>query len=138
MREIIDLTKKLIRFKSMPSKPQEIKDCIGFIEKYLLDCKAEYRLFNHHKTPSIQVVPSSGFVPILLMTHIDVVEAPGEDAPVLQRKQRGDMAVLERPPGRLPGRSRAGALERRDAADGRNQQARRRRVVLEAVGAVGG
>ncbi len=78
MREIIDLTKKLIRFKSMPSKPQEIKDCVGFIEKYLLDCKAEYRLFNHHKTPSIQVVPSSGFVPILLMTHVDVVEAPDE------------------------------------------------------------
>lgn len=75
MKEIIDLTKDLIRFKSMPSKPQEIKQCIEFIEKYLINCRAEYKLLDHKKAPSILVVPSSNFVPTLLMTHIDVVEA---------------------------------------------------------------
>ena len=88
MKEIIDLTKKLIRFKSMPSKPQEIKNCIEFIEKYLINCKAEYSVFNHHKTPSIRVVPSSGFVPILLMTHIDVVEAPDELFNPVEKSQK--------------------------------------------------
>lgn len=88
MREIIDLTKKLIRFKSMPSKPEEIKNCIEFIEKYLINCKAEYSLFNHPRTPSIQVAPSGGFVPILLMTHIDVVDGPDELFNPVEKNQK--------------------------------------------------
>jgi succinyl-diaminopimelate desuccinylase len=35
MQEIITLTKDLIRFKTMHSRPDEIQRCASFIETYL-------------------------------------------------------------------------------------------------------
>ncbi len=78
MEEIINLTKDLIRFKTMRSKPKEIERCTEFIEYYLKNCGVEYKRLDHQISPSILVVPQSGFAPILLMTHIDVVDAPDE------------------------------------------------------------
>jgi len=78
MKEVIHLTKELIRFKSMHSTPQEITRCADFIEGYLRDCGANYRRLEHNGIPSILVLPQSGFVPILLMAHIDVVDGPDE------------------------------------------------------------
>ncbi|OEU68363.1 MAG: hypothetical protein BBJ57_10425 [Desulfobacterales bacterium PC51MH44] len=88
MKEIIDLTKDLIRFRSMHSKPEEIKRCAEFIENYLENWQIEYRRLEHQKAPSILVVPASGFIPILLMTHIDVVDAPDELFNPLEKGQR--------------------------------------------------
>ena len=78
MKQILPLTKDLIRFKSMHAKPGEIRRCVAFIEKFLITHKIEYRRIDHPKVPSILVVPSNGFVPLLLMSHIDVVDSPDE------------------------------------------------------------
>ena len=78
MREIIDLTKDLIRFQTVHSKPQEIKRCAAFVENYLRTCGVVYKRFDYENTPSILVLPQNGFAPVLLMSHIDVVDAPAE------------------------------------------------------------
>jgi succinyl-diaminopimelate desuccinylase len=75
MQEIIDLTKELIRFKSMHSQPQEIERCAAFIEDYLKDANLTYRRLDRNRIPSLLVTRPDGYVPILLMSHIDVVDA---------------------------------------------------------------
>jgi succinyl-diaminopimelate desuccinylase len=62
----------------MHSEPEEIKRCTEFIEKYLEEYAIEYWRFDHGGTPSILILPGSGKTPILLMSHIDVVDAPAE------------------------------------------------------------
>ena len=74
MAEIISLTKDLIRFKTVPSQPAEIQRCVSFIEDYLKKCKANYRRLDHHNIPSIIVMPTNNFAPLVLMSHIDVVD----------------------------------------------------------------
>lgn len=88
MKDIILLTKDLIRFKSMHSKPMEIKRCAEFIENYLKKYEVEYRRIDYQKAPSIMVIPSSGFVPILFLSHIDVVDAPDELFIPLEKDQK--------------------------------------------------
>lgn len=78
MNEIIDLTKELIQFKSIASNPEEIKRCADFIELYLRNNQIESRRISHKNIPTISVLPDSGKVPILLLTHIDVVDGPDE------------------------------------------------------------
>lgn len=77
-QEIIRLTKDLIRFKSTHSNPTGIRSCTEFIENYLKDANIEYRLSVHQNVPSILVLPNrqTDFSPVLLMSHIDVVDAP--------------------------------------------------------------
>lgn len=76
MQEIIRLTKDLIRFKSTQANPEEINRCIDFIEIFLKNSHIAYRRLDHRQTPSILVAPQSDTVPVLLMSHIDVVEGP--------------------------------------------------------------
>lgn len=76
MKEIIDLTKDLIRFETIHSKPREIKRCFEFIKNKLQNSGIEYQWFHHQKFPSLLVTPADGFAPIILMTHIDVVDGP--------------------------------------------------------------
>ncbi|UCD89466.1 MAG: M20 family metallopeptidase [Desulfobacterales bacterium] len=76
MKAVIDLTKDLIRFESTHSKPQEIKRCFEFIKNQLKNNGIEYKWIHHHRYPSLLVLPANGFAPVLLMTHIDVVDAP--------------------------------------------------------------
>lgn len=78
MQEVIDLTKELIRFKSTHSRPEEIVKCAAFIEAYLQTHAVKYTRFDHNGTPSILVTRSDGYTPVLLMSHIDVVEGPDE------------------------------------------------------------
>src|SRR5512136_2480219 len=40
MKDLLDLTKELIRFKSMLSRPDEINRCVEFIERFLKDVGA--------------------------------------------------------------------------------------------------
>jgi len=78
VQEIIELTKELIRFKTMHKNPEEILRCAGFIENYFKDHDIVCRRVEHAGIPSIIVLPAGGTVPALLMSHIDVVDAPAE------------------------------------------------------------
>jgi succinyl-diaminopimelate desuccinylase len=78
MEEIIRLTKDLIRFKSMHSKLDEIKACAEFIEHMLTMWGISYTRLDRENIPSILVLPETRFAPVLLMSHIDVVDAPDE------------------------------------------------------------
>ena len=76
MKELLTLTEDLIRFKTMHSHPEEIQRCMAFIEDYLKACGADYCRLDHNNSPSIMVMPQNNSAPILLMSHIDVVDAP--------------------------------------------------------------
>lgn len=76
MREVIELTKELIRFPSMHSRPEEIRRCADFIAGYLEHRGIQAQRCNHEGIPSILVLPETGYAPVLLMSHIDVVDAP--------------------------------------------------------------
>jgi succinyl-diaminopimelate desuccinylase len=76
MKDLIDLTKELIRFRSMLSRPDEIKRCVDFIERFLTDAGATCKRIEYEGVPSIAALPVPDFAPVLLMTHIDVVDAP--------------------------------------------------------------
>jgi len=78
MEEIITLTQDLVRFKTMHSRPDEIQRCTSFIEAYLKKCGAAYRRLDHNNIPSVIVMPESNFAPVLLMSHIDVVDGPDD------------------------------------------------------------
>lgn len=78
MREVIDLTKDLIRFKSMHSHPQEIMRCMDFIQSYLEGIPIRYRRLDQAGSPVILVAPEHKKVPLLLMSHIDVVYGPDD------------------------------------------------------------
>lgn len=75
MEEIVALTKDLIRFKSTRSCPEEIERCSWYIQDYLGTHDIAYERVDNGGTPSILVLPSSDFAPVLLMSHMDVVEA---------------------------------------------------------------
>jgi len=76
MEEIIPLTKDLMRFKSIHSRPEEIKACAEFIEHLLTLWDVKYRRMDKDSIPSIFVLPQRDYAPVLLMSHIDVVDAP--------------------------------------------------------------
>jgi succinyl-diaminopimelate desuccinylase len=76
VEEIIELTKSLIRFKSMHSRPEEIRACAEFIGSYLSGHGVKWRLLERDGVPSILVLPKEKDATVLLMSHIDVVDAP--------------------------------------------------------------
>lgn len=78
MEEIITLTQDLIRFKTVDSRPDEIQRCVSFVEDYLKNCGANYRRIDHNNIPSLIVMPASNFAPIVLMSHLDVVDGADE------------------------------------------------------------
>jgi succinyl-diaminopimelate desuccinylase len=74
--EVLGLTKDLIRFKTMHSAPDEIRRCVDFILDYLKGHQIRHQTFEHNGYPSILILPRPDYAPILLMSHIDVVDAP--------------------------------------------------------------
>ncbi len=78
MEEIIRLAEDLIRFKTTHTHVDEIHRCADFIQEYLETYGISYRRLNHNNTPSIVVAPEHRRIPVLLMSHIDVVEGPDE------------------------------------------------------------
>ncbi len=76
MQEIIDFTKNLVQFKTMHSKPGEIRQCATYIEHYLKGMGVSYNRFEYGNTPAILALPQNGKAPVLLMSHLDVVDAP--------------------------------------------------------------
>lgn len=76
MEEIIALTETLIRFQTVHARPDDIQHCADFIARWLADNDLPCRRWTIGGTPSLAVVPESGDVPVLLMSHMDVVDAP--------------------------------------------------------------
>lgn len=76
MEEIVELTKSLIRFKSMHSRPEEIRACSEFIGNYLSEHGAAWRRVDRDGVPSILALPEEKEATVILMSHIDVVDAP--------------------------------------------------------------
>jgi succinyl-diaminopimelate desuccinylase len=78
MEDLLELTKELIRFKSMLSRPDEISRCVQFIERFLNGIGATCVRIECDGVPSIAALPKPDFAPVLLMSHIDVVDASDE------------------------------------------------------------
>jgi len=88
MKEIIDLTKNLVQFKTMHSKPDEIRQCAAYIEHYLKGLGVSYNRFEYGNTPAILALPQNGKASVLLMSHLDVVDAPDKlFMPVIQDRK---------------------------------------------------
>jgi succinyl-diaminopimelate desuccinylase len=75
MEEIVTLTQDLMRFRTMHSEPEEIEKCTAFIEAYLDKYRLAYERIEHGGYPTILVLPDGNDVDVLLMAHIDVVDA---------------------------------------------------------------
>jgi len=72
----------------MQSKPDEIHRCSAFIEHYLNTWDVTYRRLDYHNAPAIMVLPQHGIAPLLLISHIDVVDASDKlFRPVMQDGQ---------------------------------------------------
>ena len=76
MKELIELTKSLIRYPSVHGRPDQIHACAGFIEDYLKSFRIPFQRFDFNNTPSILVLPENRFAPVVLMSHFDVVDGP--------------------------------------------------------------
>ncbi|MGD9973601.1 MAG: M20 family metallopeptidase [Desulfatirhabdiaceae bacterium] len=78
LKELTDLTMDLIRIPSMQNNPDAIAACAEYIGQYLGRIGVSGLRLNHNGVPSILVMPGTGKVPVLLMSHFDVVDAPAE------------------------------------------------------------
>lgn len=76
INEITELISDLIRFRSMHQFPDEINACADYAQSYLEASGAPVQRIQNNSTPSILVFPESGFAPVFLMSHIDVVDGP--------------------------------------------------------------
>lgn len=76
MQEIITLTQDLIRFPTTADRPDAIMDCAEFVAGWLDRQKLPFQKIIHNGKPSIMALPQAGCAPLLLMSHLDVVDAP--------------------------------------------------------------
>jgi succinyl-diaminopimelate desuccinylase len=74
--ELVGLTADLIGFPSMHSRPEEIGRCMDYIQAWLERHGIAARRLEQNGVPTLLVLPPAGRVPLLLMSHIDVVDAP--------------------------------------------------------------
>jgi succinyl-diaminopimelate desuccinylase len=76
MEALIDLLGHLVEIPSTHSRPEAIDRCadyiVGWLEKRRIKCLKQVQ----DGVPTITALPVSDRTPILLMSHIDVVEAP--------------------------------------------------------------
>jgi succinyl-diaminopimelate desuccinylase len=78
MIDVVDLTQSLIRFKSTQSRPEEIRACFAFMEDLLTRHGVGFRRFEQEGVPTLLVLRPDGYAPVLLMSHVDVVDAAEE------------------------------------------------------------
>ncbi len=76
LEEIVDITGRLIRFASTHDRPEEIRKCVLFVSDWLKSHGIRHHCHDHGGYLSLAVMPESNHVPVLLMTHLDVVDAP--------------------------------------------------------------
>ena len=85
--EIVSVTEALIRYRTTHRNPEQIRSCAAFIEDWLTERGVDCRRIDHAGTPSVVALPPSGRAPVLLMSHIDVVE--GAEALFAPRVETG-------------------------------------------------
>lgn len=78
-KELLELTKALIRIPSTHSRPDAIRDCADFIGSWLDREGVDYQQLVCEDVPSILALPRAGTAPVLLLCHFDVVEAESPD-----------------------------------------------------------
>ncbi len=76
MEALTELLARLVAIPSTHSRPQEIDRCADFIVDWLDAHRIAYSKQIHKGVPTITALPETDRTPILLMSHIDVVEAP--------------------------------------------------------------
>jgi succinyl-diaminopimelate desuccinylase len=76
MNELIELTQTLIRYPSVQNRPEALHACADFITDFLKAADIPYRRLLHNNIPSLIVLPESGYAPVVLMSHFDVVDGP--------------------------------------------------------------
>ena len=76
MQKITHLLTNLIEIPSTHSRPEEIERCADYIASWLGDHQIKWHKQVHDGVPTITALPAADRTPILLMSHIDVVEAP--------------------------------------------------------------
>lgn len=87
MQPIVELTEALIRFQTVHAKPDQIRQCVDFVETYLKNANLKYRRKQHGGYPYLLVTPADGYAPVLLMSHLDVVA--GDEALFTPRVENG-------------------------------------------------
>jgi succinyl-diaminopimelate desuccinylase len=78
-RELLELTKELIRIPSTCSRPQDIHRCAIFISQWLKQYDIDHQLVVNEGVPSLTVLPRPNSAPVLLLCHFDVVEVDNEN-----------------------------------------------------------
>ena len=85
METLVHLLTDLVRIPSTHSRPEEIARCadtiVGWLESHQIECRKHV----HDGVPTVTALPGRHRAPILLMSHMDVVEAPPA---LFQLKQR--------------------------------------------------
>ncbi|MDJ0884240.1 MAG: M20/M25/M40 family metallo-hydrolase [Desulfobacterales bacterium] len=76
MEKIVALLSRLVEIPSTHSRPEEIDRCADFIFAWLQERGIECRRRLCNGVPTITALPAENRTPVLLMSHIDVVEAP--------------------------------------------------------------
>ncbi|MFZ5427882.1 MAG: M20 family metallopeptidase [Thermodesulfobacteriota bacterium] len=76
IREILDLTGSLIRFRSTSSRPDQRKACADFITAWLEEHGIPPCRTASEGVDSIAAMPVPGRCKVLLMCHFDVVDGP--------------------------------------------------------------
>jgi len=74
-KEVIGLTKQLIKFKSTKENLAELKNCVDFCASYLAKFSI-VKKFEFDDKPSLVATYSDTKPDIFLVGHLDVVEAP--------------------------------------------------------------
>ncbi len=78
IKEIVGLTLELMRFRTVRCKPEELDRCARYIEAYLKKAQINYIRRDLNGKPSILVTPGEQPFPVLLLSHIDVVDGPDQ------------------------------------------------------------
>jgi len=78
MDEMVPLLKRLIQFRSVADRPDEISACADFIDGWLTDAGLSVNRMEVNGTPSLWVTPETDSAPVLFMAHFDVVPAEAE------------------------------------------------------------
>jgi succinyl-diaminopimelate desuccinylase len=75
-KDLLLLIEKLVSFKTIKGNPEEMKKCAVFIQEYISDLGLNADIIERNKVYSVIFLPKKNYAPVLLMSHLDVVNAP--------------------------------------------------------------
>lgn len=74
--EVVELTRRLIEFRSTPDNPAELDGCRAFLAEWCAREGLNARIHDVRPGCALYVGPDSGRAPLLLLSHFDVVAGP--------------------------------------------------------------